>query len=140
MTLSFGTRYEYFPIPDRGDRGLERYNLDTNMMEIGGLGGVPKDLGVSMQKNLFAPRLGATYRITDSAVLRGGFGITNDPYSLARAMRTNHPILLSLLDEAEHSFTYVRRIEEGIPTIPDPDLANGIIPVPGNVRGCHAAG
>jgi hypothetical protein len=133
MTLSFGTRYEYFPIPTRADRGLERYNLDTNMMEVGGLGSVPKDLGISMQKNLFAPRLGATYRLSDSAVLRGGFGITNDPYSLARAMRTNHPILIQLLDEAADSWTYVRPIEQGIPTIADPDLANGIISVPGNV-------
>src|SRR5688572_11909084 len=54
VTLSFGARYEYFPIPTRGgDRGLERYNLETNRMEIGGLGGVPTDLGISMQKNLF---------------------------------------------------------------------------------------
>jgi hypothetical protein len=133
MTLSFGTRYEYFPIPTRADRGLERYNLDTNMMEIGGLDGVPKDLGVSMQKNLFSPRVGITYRLTETAVIRGGFGITNDPYSLARSMRTNHPILLNLYDEAEHSFTWVRPIEEGIPIIPDPDLQSGIIPVPGNV-------
>ena len=29
------------------------------MMEIGGLGGVSKDLGIPMQKNLFSPRLGA---------------------------------------------------------------------------------
>jgi hypothetical protein len=133
MTLSFGTRWEYFPLPTRADRGLERYNLNTNMVEIGGLGSVPTDLGVSMQKNLFAPRLGATYRITDTAVIRGGFGITNDPYSLARSMRTNHPILLNLVDEAEHSFTWVRPIEEGIPPVPDADLTSAIIPVPGNV-------
>ncbi|MGH9370234.1 MAG: TonB-dependent receptor domain-containing protein [Vicinamibacterales bacterium] len=133
VTLSFGTRYEYFPIPTRADRGLERYNLDTNTMEIGGLDGVPEDLGIKMQKNLFAPRFGATYRITDTTVLRGGFGITNDPYSLSRSMRTNHPVLLNLLDEAAHSFTWVRPIEEGIPIIPDPDLSSGIIPVPGNV-------
>ena len=133
VTLSFGTRYEYFPIPTRADRGLERYNLDTNMMEIGGLSGVPEDLGIKMQKNLFAPRVGMTYRISESAVLRGGFGITNDPYSLSRSMRTNHPILLNLVDEAEHSFTWVRPIEQGIPLIPEPDLTSGIIPVPGNV-------
>jgi hypothetical protein len=133
MTLSFGTRYEYFPIPTRADRGLERYNLDTNMMEIGGLAGVPKDLGIPMQKNLFSPRLGVTYRMTSTAVLRGGFGITNDPYSLARPMRTNHPILLNVVEEAEHSLTWLRPIEQGIPTIPDPDLGSGIIPVPGNV-------
>ena len=86
-----------------------------------------------MQKNLFAPRLGMTYRMTESAVLRGGFGITNDPYSLARSMRTNHPILLNLYDEAPNSWAPLRPIEEGIPIIPDPDLGNGIIPVPGNV-------
>jgi carboxypeptidase family protein/TonB-dependent receptor-like protein len=133
MTLSFGTRYEYFPIPTRSDRGLERYNLDTNMMEIGGLDGVPEGLGVKMQKNLFSPRVGLTYRLTESAVVRGGFGVTNDPYSLARSMRTNHPILLNLYDEAAHSFTWVRPIEQGIPLIPAPDLDRGIIAVPGNV-------
>jgi Carboxypeptidase regulatory-like domain/TonB dependent receptor-like, beta-barrel len=133
MTLSYGARYEYFPIPTRVDHGLERYNLETNMMEVGGLGGVPRDLGVSMQKNLFSPRLGVTFRVTDTAVLRGGFGITNDPYSLARPMRTNLPILTNLVDESANSFTWVRRVEDGIPIIPEPDLQSGIIPVPGNV-------
>ncbi|MDQ3348884.1 MAG: TonB-dependent receptor, partial [Acidobacteriota bacterium] len=133
VTLSYGMRWEYFPIPTRADRGLERYNPDTNLVEIGGLGSVPKDLGVKMQKTLFAPRLGLTYRVSDTAVLRGGFGITNDPYSLARSMRTNHPILLNLIDEAPNSFSWVRPIEQGIPIIPEPDLGNGIIPVPGNV-------
>lgn len=133
VTLSYGMRWEYFPIPTRADRGLERYNLDTNMVEVGGVGSVPKDLGVSMQKTLFVPRLGLTYRVSDTAVLRGGFGITNDPYSLARSMRTNHPILLNLIDEAPNSFSWVRPVEQGIPIIPAPDLGNGIIPVPGNV-------
>ena len=133
MTLSLGTRYEYFPIPTRADRGLERYNLDTNMMEIGGLDGVPKDLGVKMQKNLFSPRLGVTYRLSDTAVLRGGFGITNDPYSLARSMRTNHPILLNLLEEADNSYAWVRPLDQGISPVPEADLTSGIIPVPGQV-------
>jgi hypothetical protein len=132
-TLSYGTRWEYFPIPTRAGRGLERYNLNTNMMEIGGIGAVPKDLGVSMSKSLFAPRLGVAFRVTENAVLRGGFGITNDPYSLARSMRTNHPILLNLVEEAPHSFGWVRPIDQGISPIPEPDLGNGIIPVPGEV-------
>ena len=133
VTLSYGARYEYFPIPTRADRGLERYNLATNMMEIGGLGNVPKDLGIKMQKDLISPRLGVSWRITDTSVLRGGFGITNDPYSLARPMRTNHPVLLNLLEEADNSWTWVSRIEDGIPNIPEADLTGGIIPVPGNV-------
>jgi hypothetical protein len=133
LTLSYGARYEYFPIPTRADRGLERYDLETNMMEIGGLGSVPKDLGIKMQKDLISPRLGVSWRVTDTSVLRGGFGITNDPYSLARPMRTNHPVLLNLLEEADNSWTWVSRIEDGIPNIPEADLTGGIIPVPGNV-------
>jgi hypothetical protein len=133
LTLSYGTRWEYFPIPTRGDRGLERYNLQTNMVEIGGIGSVPKDLGVDVNKTMFAPRVGAVFRINEETILRGGFGITYDPYSLARGMRTNHPVLLNLLEEAPNSFRWVRPIEQGISLIGDPDLGNGIIPIPGNV-------
>ena len=96
LTCRFGTRYEYFPVPTRADRGLERYNPETNLMEIGGVGSVPTDLGIQVEKGLFAPRVGVTFRVTPTMVVRGGFGITNDPYSLARPMRTNHPILLNL--------------------------------------------
>jgi hypothetical protein len=133
LTLSFGARYEFFPVPTRADRGLERYNANTNMMEIGGVGSVPKDLGIDVEKGLIAPRLGVTYRATPTLVFRGGFGITNDPYSLARPMRTNHPILLSLVVSAPHSWAPAGRLADGIPAVPTPDLGNGIIPIPSNV-------
>ena len=130
LTLAYGTRYEYFPIPTRADRGLERYNPETNMMEIGGVGSVPKDLGVQMEKGLFAPRVGLTFRASPSMVIRGGFGITNDPYSLARPMRTNHPILLNLTVPAPNNFSWAGRMADGVPLIADPDLGDGIIPIP----------
>jgi len=133
MTLSLGTRWEYFPIPHRVDRGLERYDVNTDRMMIGGVGAVPMDLGVEVSKALFAPRLGFTYRLTEKDVLRAGFGITNDPYSLARPMRTNHPAVLNLIVDAPTSLAYVSRTSEGIPPIPDVDLGNGIIPVPSAV-------
>jgi hypothetical protein len=97
---------------------------------IGGVGPVPTDLGVSVSKSLFAPRVGITYRPTDGAVLRAGFGITNDPYALARPLRTNHPAVLNLVQNAPNSLAYVSRTSDGIPAIPDQDLGNGIIPVP----------
>lgn len=130
MTIAFGTRYEYFPIPTRADRGLERYNPETNMMEIGGIGSVPNDLGVSVEKALFAPRVGLTFRASPTLVARGGFGITNDPYSLARPMRTNHPILLNLVVNAPNAFSWAGRLADGVPAISDPDLGNGVIPIP----------
>jgi len=130
MTISYGTRWEYFPVPTRATRGLERYNVNTNQMMIGGVGSVPKNLGVKVSKTLFAPRLGITFRPTEGTVFRAGFGITNDPYSLARPLRTNHPAVLNLLLDAPNSLAFVSRTSDGIPLIPDPDLGNGIIPVP----------
>ena len=52
------------------------------------------------------------------------------PYSLARPLRTNHPAVLNLLLDAPNSLAFVSRTSQGIPLIPDPDLGNGIIPVP----------
>jgi Carboxypeptidase regulatory-like domain/TonB dependent receptor len=133
LTVAYGARWEYFPIPTRADRGLERYNPNTNMIEIGGIGSVPKDLGVRIEKGLIAPRLGLTYRATPSLVLRAGFGITNDPYSLARPLRTNHPVLINLVVPAANSWAWAGRLADGIPPIPAPHLGNGIIPIDGNV-------
>jgi hypothetical protein len=133
LTVSFGTRYEYFPMPTRDGRGLERYNPDTNMMEIGGVGSVPMDIGIKMEKGLFAPRLGMTFRATPSTVVRAGFGITNDPYSLARPMRTNHPVLLNLIVNAPNPFSWAGRMADGVPPVPNADLGNGIISIPSNV-------
>jgi hypothetical protein len=131
MTVSYGTRWEYFPVPTRaGDRGLERFNVATNQMMVGGVGSVPKDLGVKVSKTMFAPRVGMTYRPTTGLVLRAGFGITNDPYALARPLRTNHPAVLNLLLDAPNSLAFVSRTSAGIPLIPDPDLGNGLITVP----------
>lgn len=130
LTISYGTRWEYFPIPTRASRGLERFDVAANRMMVGGVGSVPKDLGVKVSKTMFAPRFGATYRVSEGLVVRGGFGITNDPYSLARPLRTNHPAVLNLLLDAPNSLSYVRRLSEGIPLIADPDLGNGIVAVP----------
>jgi len=133
VTVSYGARWEYFPTPTRADRGLERYNPNTNMIEIGGIGSVPEDLGIKVEKGLIAPRLGVTYRATPSLVMRAGFGITNDPYSLARPLRTNHPVLINLVVPAANSWAWAGRIADGIPAIPEPNLGNGIIPIDGGV-------
>src|SRR5882672_5075230 len=130
LTFSYGTRWEYFPVPTRATRGLERYDVNTNQMMIGGIGSVPLDLGVNVSKTMFAPRLGATYRVNEGMVLRAGFGITNDPYSLARPLRTNHPAVLNLLVDGPNSLAFVSRLADGIPLIADPDLGSGRVSVP----------
>src|SRR6185295_17714058 len=120
-------------MPTRADRGFERYNPIDNKIYIGGVGDVPNDLGVKSSKKLFAPRIGMAYRAGKDMVIRGGYGISWDPYSLARALRTNHPVLTELVVPAVNALSASSRLAEGIPAIAAPDLGNGIIPIPGNV-------
>jgi hypothetical protein len=133
LTIDIGTRWEYFPMPTRGDRGMERYDFTTNKMLICGIGSVPTDCGTKISKTQFAPRLGIAWRVTDDFVVRAGYGITNDPYNLARPLRTNHPILLAFTVPAPNSFQPAGKLADGIPTIPTPSLGNGIIDIPANV-------
>ena len=133
LTVSYGVRWEYLPMPTRADRGVERYDFVNNKMLVCGVGVVPRDCGVSIGKRGFVPRFGLAYRATDSLVIRGGYGITNDPYSLSRPHRTNHPLLLALNLTAPDAFVAAGRLEDGIPRIAAPDLGNGIIDVPNAV-------
>src|SRR5690606_18403633 len=131
LTLSYGLRWEYFPVPTRKDRGLENYNPLTNQMMICGVGAQPMDCGVKVSKGNFAPRLGIAYRLSSDTVIRAGYGITNDPYVLSRPMVTNYPALVALRLDGSNSLTSARPIAQGIPPLVAPDLGNGLIDVPG---------
>ncbi|MCC6535956.1 MAG: TonB-dependent receptor [Bryobacterales bacterium] len=133
LTASIGTRWEYFPMPTRVETGLERYNMDTNKMEVCGLGSIPRDCGVAQSKRLFSPRLGLAYRVTDNFVMRAGYGITIDPYSLARPMRTNYPMLVVLNVNGANAFTAAGQLRNGIPAIQTPNVGSGIVDIASNV-------
>ena len=132
LTLTLGVRAEYYPVVTRKNRGVELYDVATNTVRVGGVGEVPLDVGTSERVN-FAPRLGAAYRIGDKWVVRTGFGISTDPFSLARLFRTNYPSLVVMDIVAPNTFGFVGKTEDGIPPVPIPALGNGIIQIPGNV-------
>jgi hypothetical protein len=130
LTLNFGTRWEYFPMPTRADRGMERYDFRTGQMLVCGHGVVPRDCGVWNSKRLFAPRVGLAYRATDTFVIRAGYGITNDPFSVARPHRTNHPVLIAHNIAAPNTWQPATTLQQGIAPVSAPNLGNGIIDVP----------
>jgi hypothetical protein len=132
LTLTLGVRVEYYPVVSRKDRGIELYDVATNKVHVGGIGSVPDDVGVS-ERPQFAPRLGAAYRIGDKWVVRGGFGVSTDPFSLARLFRTNYPSLVAMDIVAPNTFQFVGTTEDGIPPVPIPTLGSGIIDIPGTV-------
>jgi hypothetical protein len=82
-----------------------------------------------------SPRVGAAYRLTDSIVLRGGYGINYDPYPLAfvRNILGNYPSSIQLSVPQPNALQPAGRLANGIPTITVPDTSSGIIPVPLNV-------
>jgi hypothetical protein len=134
LTFSYGLRWEYFPMPNRGgDRGMELYDFSNNTMKVCGVGQVSKNCGVDMSKRLFVPRAGFAYRVSDTLVIRAGYGITNDPYNLARPLRVNYPVTVTLNLNAANSFVPASLLTDGIPVIPTPNLGNGVIPIDGNV-------
>jgi len=93
LTVTLGLRYEYYPLMTRdGAFKFDRYDVATNNVLLGGIGGNPANLGVTTSKKLFAPRVGFAYQINNGTVVRAGFGISVDPLPLARPLRGFYPL------------------------------------------------
>jgi outer membrane receptor protein involved in Fe transport len=133
LTLNLGLRYEYYPLMSRADRGLEQLDYQTFNVKLGGLGGNPKDLGIQVDKALFAPRLGLAYRINDNTVFRTGYGKTFNPLPWSRPMRGFYPATIAYSDAGPLSFIPYGPLANGIPGAPNPNIASGNILLPRNV-------
>ncbi|MEK7408179.1 MAG: TonB-dependent receptor [Acidobacteriota bacterium] len=132
FTLNLGVRYEYYPLMTRGDRGIERWDPETNLVTIGGLGGIPRNNGMTTSKRLFAPRVGFAYRLNDKTVVRSGYGISFDPLPFSRPLRGLYPstITASWVPVTVTGYEYYGKLADGIPPVPTPDISKGTIPLP----------
>ncbi len=130
LTLSYGLRWEYYPLPTRSGQGIGLYNPDTNNVNICGYQLVPAGCNITMSKKMFAPRLGFAYRASSTLVIRAGYGITNDPYSLDRPFKYNYPTLLIQTYDPPNSYGWVTTLKQGIPAVELPAMGNGILPLP----------
>ena len=81
LTLDLGMRYElYPPATPRKAGGFVNYNPATNQLVTAGVAGNPSNLGMKTDYKNFAPRLGASYRVSDQTVVRAGFGVSYVPF------------------------------------------------------------
>ena len=114
LTLDLGLRWEYYTplvgIADQG--GLSNYDPTNNTVQITGYGSVPQDIGVESTWTNFAPRLGASYRINDETVLRGGFGTTIVPFPDNR-YAYNFPVKQTNQFNAPNGFAPAGRMANG---------------------------
>ncbi len=130
LTIDFGLRWEYFPIPTRPDRGIERYDVETGQVLLCGVGSVPEDCGFETSKTGFAPRIGLAYRLRDKSVIRAGYGLTRDPYHAMELIRAAYPILSQVKIESPDGLTPARSLSQGIPALAVPPPGNGILDIP----------
>ena len=92
------------------------------------------DAGISTSKLYIAPRLGLAYRPTNSLVIRAGYGISYDTWSIIRNMLSGYPVTTAYTVPVANTFTPAGRLSDGIPATTPPDLGNGIIDMPLNVN------
>lgn len=132
LTISAGLRWDYFPLGTRKSTGLGRYDFNTNLLAICGAGDVPSDCGYRINQKNVSPRLGVAYRVSNSFVIRAGYGLNYDPYPLAfvRNMLTNYPNNLLLTINPVNAFQTVTNFAAGIPRITVPDVSSGRLNVP----------
>jgi hypothetical protein len=132
LTIAAGVRLEYYPLMKRADRGIERLDLNTYEVLIGGLGSTPDDVGINLKKWYFAPRLGAMYRFGDKAVARVGYGRTINPLPWSRPMRGSFPQDI-FYNRTADQFAWLGTLSQGIPPVATPDLSSGRVPLPRGV-------
>jgi len=147
LTADLGVRYEYFPLITRnGEDKLERFDTNTGLLLLGGIGSNPEHLGITTSKTLFMPRLGLAYQIDPKSVVRAGFGISNDTVPMERPLRGFYPLAIGA-DHYDTStpaeaaacnaqaagascFNPVSTFAQGIPVIGIPNVSSGSVLVP----------
>jgi hypothetical protein len=130
LTVTLGLRWEYFPIMTRDSSGIERYDPETNQVLLGGFGGQPETVGVSAGKRDFAPRVGFAYRMGTGTVIRGGYGISVDPYPMSTYYLGPYPSVINVDFLGASTFLPFGPIENGIPAFSGPDLSKGVTAMP----------
>ena len=128
MTVSAGVRWEYYPLSQRRDRGLEVFDFAARQLLICGQAGIPQTCGVTVEKNLFTPRLGWAYRPTDSTVIRVGYSRNpqNDTSGREQMPPFNaYPATIIYTETAANTYTAIGTLAQGFPMVPVLDLTVG---------------
>ncbi len=92
----------------------------SNRLLLCGLGDIPIDCGIEVQKDLFTPRLGVAYRPTDSLVFRAGYSRNPQNDNMIGGRMRNFPVNVQITDVAVggNNFTPVGSFSDGYPLLP----------------------
>jgi hypothetical protein len=150
LTLTLGIRWEFYPFgySDNG-KGLRYLDLNTGNVLIGGYGNVPRNDGIDVGYGRFLPRVGVAYRLTDSMVIRAGYGQSADPNNW-RYFRNAYPAVVLDNNVTANNADFIPSasltglngtglgggsysVPTGLVLQPLPNLSSGSIPLPTSV-------
>jgi hypothetical protein len=95
LTVDVGLRFElYPPATPRKPGGFVNFNPTNNGLVIAGLDGNSSNLGMQTDYRNWPPRLGASYRASETTVIRAGFGVSYVPF-VDNSYAYNYPIKTS---------------------------------------------
>jgi hypothetical protein len=130
FTVSYGVRWEHYPVPTQASKGISFYNPDTNIVQECGVGGFPSDCGIKVSNRLFAPSFGIAYRAMGSLVMRGGFSLSPVQNNMATYGLMGYPDEVDASYSGANSYSAFGSISNGIPAIVPPALTKGATLVP----------
>ena len=136
LSLNLGLRYELDTPFSEKDNQWASFDPETASVLVAGRNGVSETAGVNTFYSAFAPRLGFAYQLGARTVVRGGFGIFwNTPGNGGNVLRLHRHVPFGPIYSFNPGNQFVsRRVSDGLPTIPDLNLANADVPV-GSVIG-----
>ena len=146
LTVTYGVRWEFYPMATSDHGGVKLFDIATNQVLIGGYGNTPMDDGVDVGHGQFLPRVGIAYRLGEKMVIRAGYAMNADSNNW-RFFRNNYPATInsdvtpsigggswapaaSLSGETLGAFP---GLTAGIPAVAVPNISSGAIPLPSNV-------
>jgi hypothetical protein len=134
LTISYGTRWEYYPVPNRGSRGIEEFNFNANTISICGVAGNPRDCNYSVSKREFSPRIGIAYRPTEKWVIRAGYSLSPEQINMYRDGIYSYPARLDFAQNGLTTYTPIGPLSAGIPIQAPVNASAGTLPIPAGLN------
>ncbi|QHS53158.1 carboxypeptidase regulatory-like domain-containing protein [Edaphobacter sp. 12200R-103] len=133
LTINYGVRWEYYPVPNRGKRGIEYNNTLTdptnNTLRLCGVG--TQHCGISVSPKLFAPSIGIAYRPSEKVVVRTGFSLSPQQNEMGQALTQNFPAEQQYSSTGANSYSITSNLSDGLPILTAPTFSSdGTVVIP----------
>ena len=126
-------RWEYYSLPRRADHGIEVYDFAANRLLICGVGPNDANCGITVEKNLFTPRLGLAYRPTEDLVVRVGYSRnpqSNNPGRQQMVPSQSFPQTIVITEQAVNNVSAVGSLNDGSTIVLPADQTSGVLVLP----------